>query len=889
MKSSNIKRVTAILLCCIMVIGLFACSSSGERNDGKIDPDSYESTSIPKENESVPEVSDSEPATDESSSDNDGDPSETVGDEEASSSEVEKPDKDSETESGVSDTEDVSEKVTEQETETEVIELEGFEVVEADGDLYVKSPEGFEYSVSGYDKIGKSGFVFNESIDLTLTEPLEASFNRFTIKYRSATALKIVISYTLGGAAREDYYFLESGEGTFSGLIPGFLDKMLGEGISGIKIENLEDKTAEFAAISLSSEAATVPERDYYIRGSRYTLGIDLGWGGTINYVSDNLCPVTGIENMINKHDTGRLVQQSYYGTGEQEGIDFEWGSFNGSSTWPYNPVQGGGQKNTASRLIDFVVEENGVYIKVQPMDWGKSDIKYITPSYMENRYIIEDDYIRVDNRFVDFSGWKHPCRNQELPAFYTVSYLDSFVWYDGVEPWTGDELSWRHELRFWGDSKYSGECSFRIKEPNAETWCAWVSTEDNYGIGLYTPNIDNYTAGRYQYIESLGVSTGIKGSKDPSANPTSYVAPLKQIEFVSFEALEYSYLICAGSVDDIRATFTEHKDLIDNASLSENSVNNRQPYYEENMESIDFTVDGNEKFAAYPNSTAVTYDKTESALKLISGGGDVHVSFDYLASAHPLVAEDYKYIEIVYMIPTTNSLASYSCQLFICAGERKNAAEEDSIRNVSLIKDGNYHAIRLRLDDKAYWTGSINMIRFDYFGGSGVGDLLYIRSVRFTNEGVPSMDKISFDNYVGTDLVTKANKSSVRFDPERKATRLEVLGTDPFFVIDYSQSGLNADDYSKLKITYMVPTGQSRSNFSYAIYPCSGDFNAPSVNVQIYKSTGIIADGEYHTLEIDLSQYAFWGGKINQIRFDFFNEADVGDVFYITSFELVK
>ena len=266
-------------------------------------------------------------------------------------------------------------------------------------------------------------------------------------------------------------------------------------------------------------------------------------------------------------------------------------------------------------------------------MDWGKSDIKYITPSYMENWYIVEDDYIKVDNRFVDFSGWEHPTNGQELPAFYTISYLDSFVWYDGIEPWTGDGLSWRHELRFWGDSQYAGECSFRIKVPNSETWCAWVSTEDNYGIGLYTPNIDRYSAGRYQYIETLGVSLGTSGSKDAMANPTNYVAPWKQIQIVSFEALEYSYLICAGSVDDIRATFTEYKDLFDNASLNNNSKNNRQPYFEENMESLDLTVDGNEKFACYPNSTSVVFDKTEGAVKFTVLSGDPHVTFDYLAS----------------------------------------------------------------------------------------------------------------------------------------------------------------------------------------------------------------------------------------------------------------
>ena len=905
MRSSILKRIMILSLSGILALGLFACSSPKENEDGENTSASSESTSVPEASESTPEKSETEHRTESSSCEPEGTNTEADKNEETSSEEGGSFDTDGNSESSDTSAESVTDKVTETktetetetesetetETETEVIVLEGFEFVESEGAAAVKSPEGLEYVVSGYDKIGKSGFVFEKSMSLTLAEPISASFNRFTIKYRSATALKIVISYTLDGATREDYYFLESGEGTFSGLIPDFLDKKLGEGITDVKIENLEGKAAEFAVIALSSETMSVPERDYYIRGGRYTLGIDLGWGGTINYVSDNLCPIDGVENMINKHDPGRLVQQSYYGTGETEGCDFVWGSFNNNAQWPYNPVQGGGQGRVASRLVDLVIEDNYVYIKAQPMDWGKSDIKYITPSYMENWYIIEDDYIKVDNRFVDFSGWKHPINSQELPAFYTISYLDSFVWYDGVEPWTGDELSWRHELRFWGDSKYSSECSFRIKEPNTETWCAWVSTEDNYGIGLYSPNIDRYSAGRYQYIETLGVSTGTSGSKDASANPTSYVAPWKQKQIVAFEAFEYSYLICAGSVDEIRATFTEHKDVIDNASLSENSVSNRRPFYEEKMESIDLTVEGSEKFVVYPNKTQMSFDKSEGALKLTSNGGDAHVTLDYLASVHLLNAEDYKYIEIVYMIPKTNSLASYSCQLFICAGERKSASEDDSVKGIGLIKDGNYHTLRVRLDDKSFWTGSINLIRFDYFNSSNNGDLLYVRSIRFANEGVSGMDKINFATYEGIDFVSKVNKAEMSFDSEKNATRLVVSGNDPYFVIDYSQNSteLYAKDYSKLRITYMAPTGQSRGNFSYALYPCSGEYKAPSGSVEIYRSTGIIADGEYHTLEIDLSQYAFWDGKINQIRFDFFNAANEGDVFYITSFELVK
>ena len=586
---------------------------------------------------------------------------------ETTEKEVETTEKEVETTEKEFETTEKEVETTEKEIETtEKSHLEDFEVVEGDGSASVVTPEGLKYSVSGYDSIGKSGFSFTDELSFTLDEAIAESFNRFTLKYLSDEPMKIYISYTLDGAVKEDYYFLEAGEGVFSGLILDFLAGKQGSLVTSVRVECCKDGAAEFAIVDISSEAIEVPERDYYVSGTRYTLGIDLGWGGTINYVSDNKCPITGVENMINKHDPGRLVQQSYYGTGEQEGIDFVWGSFNGSTTWPYNPVQGGCQGNLASRLVDFVVEDNYVYIKAQPMDWGKNGKtqtidQCITPSYMENWYIIEDDYIKVDNRFVDFSGWEHPIKGQELPAFYTISYLDSFVWYDGAEPWTGDELSWRHELRFWGDSQYSSECSFRIKEPNTETWCAWVSTEDNYGIGLYSPNIDRYSAGRSNYIETYGVSTGTLGTKDPAANPTNYVAPWKQKQIISFEEFEFSYLICAGSVDEIRATFTENKDLIDNASLSENSVSNRRPYYEESMESMDFTVEGNEKFAAYPNYTDISYDHTEQALKLLSSGGDAHVSFDYLASPdHPMKAEDYKYLVIEYMLPETNGRAKY-------------------------------------------------------------------------------------------------------------------------------------------------------------------------------------------------------------------------------------
>ena len=767
--------------------------------------------------------------------------------------------------------------------------------VEVNGEsATVTSTVGLAYTAEGFTSVNDDSFVFTKGLTLTFPEEqLSEKFNRFTMFYSSTAPLHIYVTYAMGaGADKVDDYYLEAGQDVFSGLIVDYLDKKVGRNLKKIVIDTCKNEEASFALYHVQIESIEVYKGlygsdTYYIDNGRFKLGVDMGWGGTVNYVEDMTKKVDGLTNLINKHDTGRLVQQSYYGTGAIEGV-FEWGSFNGSDTWPYNPVQGGGQKNVASRLVDVVVGDNYVYIKAQPMDWGKAGV--ITPSYMENWYIIEDDYIRVDNRFVDFSGWDHPSRGQELPAFYTIGYLDSFVWYDGVDPWTGDELSWRHELRFWGDEEYASECRFRIKEPNTETWCAWVSTEDNYGIGLYSPNIDRYSAGRYQYVETLGVSTGTRGSKDPSANPTSYVAPWKQKEIVSFEAFEYSYLICAGSVDEIRANFTEYKDVIDNASLSENSVSNRQPFYEENMESIDFTVEGNEKFAAYPNTTEISYDKDMGALKLTMTGADPYVSIDYSASAYTLSAADYDYVELEYMIPTTNAKGGYSCQLFICADQRTSATATESVRS-DLVKDGAFHVLRIKLSDKAYWKGNVNLIRLDYFSGGDPGDAIYIRSMKLSRYEGDELESIDFTKDGSMTLLSATKSTDYVFDEEVGATKLTVIGTDPSITVDYTilTTRMQASDYSKLRITYMVPAGQGANTYSYGLFPCSGTITAPGTNAQILSSTGIIADGDYHTLEFDLSEYDFWTGNINMIRFDYFNGNNVGLVFYITSLELVK
>jgi len=420
--------------------------------------------------------------------------------------------------------------------------------------------------------------TFSSKLNLSLQGNENTQFNRFIITYTSSHALRGEITYEMNDREVRDPFFLEPGTHTFACVILDYL--------SGQKAEAPKFLTFEPIPVMLTANPDTyenppevtlmvnavdfqvypvynTADNTYYLENHRYKLGIRMNWGGGINYIEDYQSKLPQVKNIINQFDTGRLIQQSYYGIEAHDGYQPE--VFN-NSRWVYNPVQGGDQHNNHSRIIDIVVGEHSVYIKSQPQDWSMNG--RITPSYMENTYILDGDYIRVDNRFTDFSGWKHPCRSQEVPAFYTVSCLDRFTWYGGTKPWTNDELSVRTDLKFWGDPRYASDSAFHIRESNTETWCAWTNTDADYGLGLYVPNTDYYTGGRHEYDHS----------PDPLSVSCNYVAPLVAVQIKPFTPIEYSYLMTAGSVAEIREKFTVAKDFATNESLKNNGRSIRVP-----------------------------------------------------------------------------------------------------------------------------------------------------------------------------------------------------------------------------------------------------------------------------------------------------------------------
>lgn len=374
-------------------------------------------------------------------------------------------------------------------------------------------------------------------------------YNRFTVKYHSEIPAVASFYFTCEGKTVRELFYLPADEhGEFVSYTEGFLEGKLAYGVFDLRIEPRGEGEAVIDNITVSI-ADVFASGTYFIENEFLKVGVELVWGGGLSYYEDKRCKIEGLSNMLNHADTGRLVQQSYYGTGEPPYI---MGEFMGNP-WRYNPVQGGDRGNCKSKLIDFAVTENSVWVKCRPRDWGH--VGSYTYSYMENTYTIDGDVLRVDNKFTDWSGYDHPEAGQEVPAFYTVSYLDNFYFYNGDKPWQNEPLQVRRDLIFWPEDWPRHR--FPLNEKNTETWCAWCDIDD-YGIGLYVPAATMLIGGRFSH----------NGTKDPAAGPTNYVAPLYRLKLVSYKPLQYSYIVTSGRLSEIREKFTQRKDFADNLSF---------------------------------------------------------------------------------------------------------------------------------------------------------------------------------------------------------------------------------------------------------------------------------------------------------------------------------
>ncbi len=152
----------------------------------------------------------------------------------------------------------------------------------------------------------------------------------------------------------------------------------------------------------------------------------------------------------------------------------------------------------------------------------------------------------------------------------------------------------------------------------------------------------------------------------------------------------------------------------------------------------IDFTTpEAAEAISGTSNATATM--TSEGLMLVVNDTGktpdmtDPIVRLSYGKSLTSLVAEDYDYLEITYKVSTENSEHATRTQVFVCVGEVLNETIDCQVM-MHLETDGEFHTLKIKLSDYAWWTGEIHQIRFDFFDYSVGGDTMIVSSIKLTN-----------------------------------------------------------------------------------------------------------------------------------------------------------
>ena len=256
-------------------------------------------------------------------------------------------------------------------------------------------------------------------------------------------------------------------------------------------------------------------------------VGIDREMGASITWLSSKGYP----KNMVNIHDPGRLIQQSYYaGRSLDRSADGQSKSWN---PWAWNPIQGGGVGSWA-RVTRFE-KRNGqsLYAETVPKLWDMPDEE--AEAIMRQWTGFDEDLPDVLEVRCELLCQRKPGdrwgpalpRHQEVPALYFTRNFSEFQSYLG-------EGKWRLE------SQPPGPPWGKAAPPRKAIACFEKGGE---GIAVFSPTATEH----WNFGPHAGGS-----SPDPMAAPCVHLAPISKVNLGPRSTLGYRYWIVAGTKDSI-------------------------------------------------------------------------------------------------------------------------------------------------------------------------------------------------------------------------------------------------------------------------------------------------------------------------------------------------
>lgn len=265
-----------------------------------------------------------------------------------------------------------------------------------------------------------------------------------------------------------------------------------------------------------------------YLDNGVVKVGVELTKGGSITYLSKSGTN----DNVINNHDLGRQIQQSYY-SGPQSYNPSNQPWKNPWINWPWNPIQTGDTYGNSSVVLGHTNTGHGLYVKCRPQQWALNNVP--GECTFESWITLANNVITVSNRLLNFrtdTTEQFSAQNQELPAVYTIGRLYRLFSYAGTAPFTGGPLT-----------------NFPTVPPPWQNWSAtesWAALVDTngWGLGVYHPGV----------VAFAGGFAGTPGTGGPNDNPTGYISPNRAEILDSNIEYTYSYQLILGTLQEIRA-----------------------------------------------------------------------------------------------------------------------------------------------------------------------------------------------------------------------------------------------------------------------------------------------------------------------------------------------
>ncbi len=271
-----------------------------------------------------------------------------------------------------------------------------------------------------------------------------------------------------------------------------------------------------------------------FIDNGAMKIGFNMNRGSGIFHISESRSQ----HSLVNNFDTGRLIQQSFYGNAD--GSVWPGAGPNGSGRpWIWNPVQGGSYDDQASMIERWGATSTCFRSWVRPRHWATTQI--LNNVRMGQRVCLMGGTMARCRFALHYTGTvRHGLRSHELPAIFADSSLGRLIGYVGNAPWTGGAL------RDITPPAQQGNITGSYTNLS-ERWVAWARNDSDYALGIFFPHTTRITY--YKVV--------IPGNALASCG---YVAPIMDFPLEPQQLLEYDVLLAIGNFNDIRNWFSQYR-----------------------------------------------------------------------------------------------------------------------------------------------------------------------------------------------------------------------------------------------------------------------------------------------------------------------------------------